>query len=303
MASWPPAPAHGTFAVLHETLGHLGPTPQLDFAELFAGAGSVHRHMKELGYQGRAMDREYCEDHDILTPLGFVVAARIAASIRPGGVLWLAPPCSSWVWLTRGSSGRHLGAMGDITQPGIVAQNALVERCMLLCELVHRQGAHYIIEQPASSVLWDYPAVHACLKRHGLQGPCVLDMGAYGGSSVKPTHLWGTAPYLQDLARRCNAADRARLEAEGVKTTRRWTDADGRKCCQGTGDLKGTQAYPEGWGVAHAHAFAEHYGLPSGSLDHVAATDQQEALARLLRDQPELRDAWFLRDFLGEPWH
>ncbi len=294
--AWPPPAAPGALSVLMEMLGQCGPTPELDFGELFAGAGAVHRHLQDLGYRGRAMDQVYCKGHDILQPLGMLAAIRIACSIKPGGLLWLAPPCSTWVWLTRGSTGRSLTALGDFTLPAVIEQNALVERVMLLCELVHRRGGHYIIEQPASSVLWSYPAVAQMLKRHGLQGPTVLDFGAYGGSSIKPTHLWGTAPYLAQLSRRCTAADKVRLEAEGVQTTNRYVDNAGRKRCQGTSDLKGTQAYPENWGVAHAHAFAKHYG-ESQAHGTIEALEHQVHLAAVAAALPGLQDAWWLRDF------
>ncbi len=298
MAQWPPAAQPGAFAALLETLAQCPPCDELDFAELFAGKGAVHRHLMDLGYRGKAMDREHCVDHDLLQPMGMVVATRIAASIRPGGVLWLAPPCSSWVWISRGSTGRNVTAVGDYALPAVLQHNALVERVALLVELVHRRGAHWIIEQPASSILWDYPAIQAVLRRHGLKGPCVLDMGAYGGSSPKATHLYGTAPYLHTLATRCTGEDRARLQQDGVKTTRRWTDASGRARCQGTADLKGTQAYPEGWGAAHAHAFAAHYGPPREQ--GVATAQEHVAQLAKLVDLHGLQEAWWLRDFLGE---
>lgn len=274
--------------------------PLLDFGELFAGHGAVHRALGEMGYRIRAMDLEYHEAHDLMQPMGMLLAVRMACSIRPGGVLWLAPPCSSWVWLTRGSTGRDWAPEGDTTQAKVVVQNALVERMVLLLEVLHLRGCHYIIEQPASSVLWQYPAVAACLERHGLQGPCILDMGAFGGTSLKPTHLWGTAPYLHSLARRCTALDRERLSQEGVQTTRRWVNSEGRPRCQGTTDLKGTQAYPEGRGAAHAEAFAAHYGAPPGAST-ATSQDHKEVVARL-HDLPGFTEARWLRDFLGEPW-
>ncbi len=303
MARWPPQPCPGADVALLEMLAECPPSAELDFGELFAGEGSVSGSMAALGYRGRALDRDHQAAMDLLQPLGFLMAMRVALSIKPGGVMWLAPPCSSWVFLTRHSSGRDIVTEGDVTQAGIVAQNALLERVVCLLELLSIQGAYWIVEQPASSVLWDYPSMRACLQRHGLKAPCIMDMGAYGGSSQKPTHLWGTAPYLPKLARRCDADLKLRLRMEGVQTTKRTTDASGTRRCQGTSDLKATQAYPWGWGAAHALAFQDHYGPSRCTRDTVRSAGMHVAAAAMLQEQlPGFRDAWYLRDFQGERW-
>ncbi len=160
-----------------------GPTEALDFAEVFAGVGAVSSSIGALGYKGRALDRDHHGCMDILQPLGLLLALRAAMGIVPGGVMWLAPPCSSCAWLTRHSSGRDVLTEGDLTQAAIVAQNALVERVVLLLDVLHARGCHWLVEQPASSVLWSYPAMQACIRRHGAAS-CTPDMG--GPSRVAP---------------------------------------------------------------------------------------------------------------------
>ncbi len=296
--------------------------PYLDFAECFAGHGAVHRALAGLGYTGRALDREYCAGHDVLKPVGFLCLMSTCLELKPGGVLWAAPPCSTWVWLSRHSTGRDVQVEGDTTREAVVSQNALVERLVLRLEILTLRGVYWIIEQPATSVMYQYPALRDCLRRHGCTEPCVLDMGAYGGTSQKPTHLVGTAPYLGKLARRCDPQLKLRLAVEGVQTTTRWLDADGRLRCQGTAALKGTQAYPEGFGAAHALCFQEHYGRACGDAPVVTSASSSSApeaaslraslqgpaeLAMLLDQLPKavqeaLSSGWWLRDFLGEPW-
>ena len=274
------------------------PGEALDFAEVFAGAGAVSSSLAALGYRGRALDREHHASMDFLQPLGLLLALRAAMAIHPGGVMWLAPPCSSWVWLTRHSSGRDVITEGDLTQASIVAQNALVERVVLVLEVLHARGVHWIVEQPASSVLWDYPAMQRCIRRHAAAA-VTLDMGAFkGGTSVKPTVLYGTAPYLQKLERRCSSEMRLKLRMEGVQTTKRSVDSNGVRRCQGTADLKGTQAYPWGWGAAHALAFAGHYGPTRASRAACSTADCRAVLASL---PTSFADAWWLSDFCGLP--
>lgn len=54
------------------------------------------------------------------------------------------PPCSSWVWLNRGTSGRCLEAvMGDPEQPSVVQSNmildftpvAMLKHCQKCCKI------------------------------------------------------------------------------------------------------------------------------------------------------------------------
>ena len=311
MALWPPPRCPGAdellFRLLAEDLAEDCRAPTLDFLEIFAGHGAVHRALLALGYHGRAMDLNYTKSHDVLTPVGLLCLLRTVLDLRPGAILWAAPPCSSWVFLSRSSTGRDQHALGDFGSRAVVAQNALAERLVLALEMATVRGAWWIIEQPQSSCLWRYPAMQGMMKRQGLQ-PWTLDMGAFGGTSQKPTHLVGTAPYLARLARRCSPEEKLRLRIEGVQTTTRWLDPDGKKRCQGTAELKGTQAYPEGWGAAHALAFHSCQGPSACGLSSASGASSRAAELREVLQQlpPELREAtsgaWWLRDFLGEPF-
>ena len=81
-------------------------------------------------------------------------------------------------------------------------------------------------------------------------------MGAFGMRSVKGTILLGTAPYLGALVRRMTPRERKALQHDGrMLTAISWTDAAGRKRCQGGKDLKATQSYPVRFGLRHALAF------------------------------------------------
>ncbi len=256
------------------------------------------------------MDMEYSTLHNVLTPVGLLCMLRTVLDLRPGAVFWAAPPCSSWVFLSRGSTGRHLQIEGDFCQRGVVAQNALIERLILALELCTLRGVVWVLEQPASSCLWRHPAMLECMQRHGLS-PWLLDMGAFGGTSQKPTRLVGTAPYLGTLTQRCCPGLKLRLQIEGVQTTTRWEDHDGKKKCQGTAALKGTQQYPEGWGAAHAvayHSWCASTGSSSGAPGATGCSSQTpEKLRELLQQLPGVvqhatTGAWWLRDFRGEPF-
>ena len=296
---WPPPACPGSHQALLRELGACPPAEELDFGELFAGKGRVGLAMGEAGYRGRALDREHLPAMDFLRPSGMLLALRVACTIQPGGLMWLAPPCDSWVWINRHTAGRDVSIEGAVTSARIVGQNALAERLALLIQLLTQRGVHWIVEQPASTALFDYPAV-----RDRLQGAqvCRLDMGAFGADSVKATLLVGTAPHLQQLPRTCSAHERLHLRMEGVQTTVRSTDASGRKRCSGTAALKGTQAYPWGFATAHAAAFAGCYG-PSRCCGFTSSAEVHVAeVATLLETLPGFLDAWWLRNFLGDPF-
>ena len=318
--AWPPAPCPGAGRRLWATLRAVAPQHPFgderaqDFVEVFAGSAVISSGLRSLGFRGASLDLRTSAHHDVLTPSGVLLLLQQVLLLRPGGILWRAPPCSTWVFMSRGSTGRSMEQpWGNAQSPYILSQDALVDRLVLALEVATARGAWWIVEQPATTLMWEYPSMRACLSRHGL-APVRLDMGAYGGGSQKPTHLVGTAPYLGQLARRCSAADVEHLRVHGVATAHQYTDAQGQKRCQGSSQLKATQAYPIGFGDAHALQFQQGGANvpsgtdgPSGSRDaraHVAdPSGSRDPVEEVLRGLPaavrrSCGDAWWLRDLL-----
>ena len=48
---------------------------------------------------GVPMDLRFGEDQDIMTDVGFSNMLYQTLNLRPGGALWAAPVCSSWIYL------------------------------------------------------------------------------------------------------------------------------------------------------------------------------------------------------------
>lgn len=123
-----------------ETDAHL-PAPRersLDFVEVFAGEQSVSRGLRAMGYVGVALDQRYDAAHNVLCPIGFLTLLHAVLHLKPGGLLWAAPPCSSWVFLSRASSGRHLDVRGDPTSAYIRARASLRARLAPLARPARR---------------------------------------------------------------------------------------------------------------------------------------------------------------------
>ena len=81
-------------------------TPTLSFIEVFAGDRAVAKAMKLFKYNGRAFDGRISMLHNFMSPSGYLALLKSILQVHRFGVVWLAPPCSTWVWISRGSCGR-----------------------------------------------------------------------------------------------------------------------------------------------------------------------------------------------------
>jgi hypothetical protein len=143
-----------------------GTARDCSYCELFAGEAAVSRGFAALGCTGCALDVRFSADHDLLSPTGFLTALRAVLRVQQGGLLWAAPPCSTWVWLSRASTGRDKRVEGDAHNDYVQGQNALVCRLVLLLRLCMRRGVYWIVEQPRSTLMFEY----APFKRPGGSG-------------------------------------------------------------------------------------------------------------------------------------
>ena len=220
----------------------------LDFLETFSGDGAVTRGLRLMGFRGAAMDLRVSANHDLMSRVGFLTTLKLLARVRPGGFFWAAPPCSSWVFLNMGTSGRRDYRVAGNWQanPKIRCQNALCARVAALCYLASARHVHWAVEQPNSSLMFGY--LPWSLVAEGLRPRQVrTHMGAFGGNTAKLTLLVGTAPFLGELQRSLTPADHARIDELEVRTAVK--EAGGG--VRGSGhDLKATQSYPVQFGVA-----------------------------------------------------
>jgi hypothetical protein len=174
------------------TLGLLQHGPNKHSAEFFAGEAQVSENLSQMGYTTQRFDLRYTKAHNVLTAVGFYVLLSAVYTTCLGGIVWLAPPCSSWVFLSRYSTGRHLGVLGHEYIENVRAQNALVARITYAVVLCIKRGVHWVIEQPISSVLWDHPRMQAVLEKYADRiDTAVVQMGAYNLEAEKTLKLVG----------------------------------------------------------------------------------------------------------------
>eukprot|EP00959_Pyramimonas_sp_CCMP1952_P460456 9479914-Pyramimonas_sp.AAC.1 len=101
-------------AIMWLLLGLNGAPTRVDSVELFAGCRSVTNGVRSYGCSGVALDFKTISDQDDITSTdGFLRALLYVMCLKPGGLLWAAPPCSTWVWIGRKQTGRHHNVLGN----------------------------------------------------------------------------------------------------------------------------------------------------------------------------------------------
>ena len=197
----------------------MGPSPNdLDCIEYFCGVGTVHSSFREHNYNAVGYDRNHGALQDINTPAGFLTALQWARRLKPGtGFSHWAPVCSSWIWISRGSSGRT--ATGDLhgncENSSVRAGNKMVYRVALIIMYLVAKQTMWIIEQPSSSVMFDM----ACLKKLRPWFTTHTWMGMFGAATPKPTKLVSGPPWVKHLHRRWNKSIGS-LGAQGQSSDR-----------------------------------------------------------------------------------
>ena len=231
-----------------------------DFTELFSGERAISLGLKHFGYSGLSVDERYNPHYDLLKPEGFLLAVRHILEQKQGSLLWMAPPCGSWVWMSASSTGRTAQDPCGKDVPSTRINNMLADRICYLMLLAFALGIFVIIEQPWSSVLWEKPIVKEVFEfikvleaRH--------DLGTNNAKSQKSLILKGTFPGIANLNKSVDGRDKKRMKLEkrpGEELTVTSVDLDGNKRVTGSKGLKDSQAYPLSFGAEVALQYHEY---------------------------------------------
>ena len=83
--------------------------------ELFGGVGALARGMREKGYLAEIFDIRQNKSDNIHTESGLMRLCKILSSVLPSpkGLCVIEPSCSSWGWVTRGTSLRSVDSCHD----------------------------------------------------------------------------------------------------------------------------------------------------------------------------------------------
>jgi hypothetical protein len=180
----------------------------LDAVEFFAGDGQITAALQRAAFNVRAVDAASGEaESNLGSTRGFRNALSLIMQVKASGFIWLAPPCSAWVFLSsswhgrspengyRGKRRKHFADIRDANSLAVV---------VAMCILVARwRNVGYIMEQPSNSKLYKYGPI-----RRALRATQASKVSTYLQSFCptfplqKALSLVFTCPWAQQLARR-----------------------------------------------------------------------------------------------------
>lgn len=186
----------------------------LDVVDAFCGEAALSTYYREQGLRAGRFDLNDGESGDILSTIGFLNILRLVLQIKPGGLLFGGPPCGSWVWINRATSKRSLfRIMGDASRQYVRDANSITCRWVLLGMIALARGVLFVTEQPRSSLMpmMAYFKYLALVVRPIAWNSTTFPMGAYGALTNKPSILFGTPKWLEQLKCKLHKKDKARI--------------------------------------------------------------------------------------------
>lgn len=134
-------------------------TRALDSLDIFAGKGNFCAECQAGGKTSMTVDILHDKkNHDILTRTGFFYVLQCILTMVEYGMILCGPPCGLFVFLSASYHRRSMDfPYGDQSKPKIRGANQLVINLIVLLAVAHKRKIFFVMEQPASSVLWIFP--------------------------------------------------------------------------------------------------------------------------------------------------
>lgn len=194
-----------------------GALTMLDFVEFAAGKAALTFACLSHGLNGRALDNEYTQQHDVLTPDGLRLWLDIMSTVRFGGFIWLGTKCSSFVQLCLSQSMRQSANsyLGDEGKEFVRQGNLLMSITALIMLIARWSGAVAILEQPVNSRMPLCPPLNGVLKFVKAER-VVTYHKSFGAKTLKPLQLLSSSSCIGSLRR-----PRPPPDAQSAMLTRR----------------------------------------------------------------------------------
>ena len=246
----------------------------LDVVELWSGVGSVVSAATRSGFEAVPFDKfrtagETENNEDILTESGFALALSLVLRLRPGGLLIMAPVCSSWIFLCKHQTGRCKanGYAGDSKCRSVREGNKMAEVAAFLYTVACRRGTVAFIENPPSSTIFRHEPVRQAVQSSSsvVVPRCAFSDEPVGKKFGKKFKFVGNAPWMQSLSRKC-------LCPNGVhkKTVKENIVGGARKVWGDKAALRESGSYPPRLGQAIVDAWAGPWFDSEGSVHGLA---------------------------------
>jgi hypothetical protein len=252
----------------------MGPMTPIDSLELFAGKKAFTKAVLDTGRVAIGIDLSDATNilqsdlYNFLTARGFILATNFAARLGLGAQHLTAPVCSTWVWLSRGSTGRsELNPLGNTRLCSVSEANIMVSRVCLIIMICLAKGVFFVCEQPRGSLLQLHPKFQRLVKTVNLVRKHIF-MKDFGGKSDKPTWLYTTHPCIDDI-------DLFKVPYKGtVESLVKRDNTHGKERITGNGKLKQSQHYPPAFGRALAKVYMKNKAATITSVSALVDWEQ-----------------------------
>ncbi|CAK9034304.1 unnamed protein product [Durusdinium trenchii] len=178
---------------------------------------------------------------DLLSDSGFANALFWTLNLEPGSGALSAPVCSSWVFLSRGSTLRsRTNPLGRNDSECVRQGNILCGRTLVLMILCAAKGIFWCLEQPQTSCMEWHPLFQYMVRLLRVRS-LRFRMSEFGAPTKKPTILYASHQCIDDIL---EYKVPERLAQKDM--VRRYVNGAGEHRVQGGKDLKQSQSYPAG---------------------------------------------------------
>lgn len=190
-----------------------------DLLEICAGAARPSRLATILGLKPAAFDVLYSPAMDILTDEGFAIAVGLLLRVKEKSLCLMGPQCSSWTWMCRSVTRRtKWNVDGDVNNRKVRDGNRMNHRISILGYIAFLIGVFFVIENPLNSLFFKTMPMTTILEAASASYRCVR-LIAFGGATVKPLALRGTAPWLKTFGAPASSALKKNAKAKAKKAT------------------------------------------------------------------------------------
>ena len=131
----------------------------LDCVELWCGVGAIWKAAAAQGHRSQGFDLKNGVAEDILTKTGFLKALELTLRLATSGMLWMAPVCSSWIFLNLKNTMRQKDIWGNRSCQIVREGNAMATTASFLFLVSWARGAFAAMENPVSSFFFKFPPV------------------------------------------------------------------------------------------------------------------------------------------------
>ena len=236
----------------------------LDVVELWSGVEAIVFAARAAGFTAMPFDKfripgvtdtdDPNATEDILLEAGFLRALNLVLRLRPGGLLWMAPVCSSWIFLNlRRTKRTRVGGprfQGNLRYLPVREGNLMAEMAAFLSLVAICRGVQVVIENPAASMMFNYGVfAKACAlwprRFWAILPHCRYSTAPLGSRYGKRFKLMGSHAWVRQLACKCQCPGGKHKSLATVKNVR------GKKAVTGIKHaLKDSAAYPLAMGTA-----------------------------------------------------